>query len=479
MFTSLIARAPLGIVLCLFPIATATGQHQHEQPASRDTLKKSDTTHMSMPMPGMPADTARKPASMHHMGMSDMSMAMTGPLGISMDRMGSGTTWVPDGATLPAHHLMIGAWGVMAHGFVWGQYNRQGGPRGGSQFGSLNWGMLMADHAVGGGRIELRTMLSLDPLTVTAKGYPELLQTGESFRGAPLHDRQHPHDFFMELAALYEREVTPNLALQLYAAPSGEPALGPVAFMHRPSAMDEPMAPLSHHWQDATHVSFGVLTAGLFTRTVKVEASVFNGVEPDDSRWNVDFGPLNSYSARVTVNPNTDWSLSAGYGFLNKPEPLHPGESMRRLTASVLNGHRLGVHSQWASSLIWGANVHDGGHYSHSLLAEAEALFNDRQTVFGRIEWVQKTAEDLVLGAAFDPEHRFNVAAVSAGYVFEISHGRNHTLGIGARGTVNVVPSQLEPHYGSRTPMGGMIFVRFRPVHAPTHDLNGRMEEMK
>jgi hypothetical protein len=225
------------------------------------------------------SSSAAQMPTMHGMqGMTDS------PLGIPMDRMGSGTTWIPDAVALPSKHFRLGTWDMMLHGFVFAQYDKQSGDRGDVQFGSLNWGMLMASRPFAGGRIQARTMLSFDPATVTEKGYPLLLQSGETFGGEPLHDRQHPHDFLMELGVLYERTIGRGAAMSLYAAPSGEPALGPVAFMHRPSAMDNPTAPLGHHWQDATHISFGVLTAGVFTRTVKLEASAFNGREPDEER---------------------------------------------------------------------------------------------------------------------------------------------------------------------------------------------------
>src|SRR5688572_26940318 len=178
-----------------------------------------------------------------------MPMSMEGALGISMERMGSGTTWIPDAVILPSRHYMLGKWMLMLHGFAFVQYDEQGGPRGASQFGSLNWAMIMADREIAGGRLQLRFMPSLDPTTVGKCGYPLLLQSGEMCNGRPIVNRQHPHDFFMELGALYERPIASNLALLLYAAPAGEPALGPVAFMHRPSAMDEPQAPLGHHWQ--------------------------------------------------------------------------------------------------------------------------------------------------------------------------------------------------------------------------------------
>jgi hypothetical protein len=387
------------------------------------------------------------------------TMPMTDPLGVSMDRMGSGTTWIPDAAPLPTAEFMKGAWHLMVHGFVWGQYDKQGGPRGDAQLGSLNWGMLMATRDLAGGRFQARTMLSLDPWTATKRGYPLLLQTGESYNGAPLIDRQHPHDFWMELAAQYDRPITSAVGISLYGGPAGEPALGPVAFMHRPSAMDIPFAPLSHHWQDATHISFGVVTAGLFTNRLRIEGSVFNGREPDEERWNFDPIKLDSYSGRLTFNPNASWSMSAGYGWLASPEILNPTESAHRITASVLHGKKLGSDGQVASAVIWGANAHHG-ELTHSLLAEAEAILDRSNTVLARGEFVQKGSDELGLSSA----DRFNVIALSGGYIREVVRVSRATIGLGAMGTMNLLPSSLETSYGSRTPVGGTVFLRLRPT---------------
>jgi hypothetical protein len=397
-----------------------------------------------------------------------MAMSMAGALGISMERMGSGTTWIPDAVILPSRHLMLGGWMVMLHGFVFVQYDQQSGPRGASQFGSLNWGMIMADRELAGGRLQLRFMPSLDPATVGKCGYPLLLQSGETCNGQPLVDRQHPHDLFMELAALYERPIARNLAWLLYAAPAGEPALGPVAFMHRPSAMDEPQAPLGHHWQDATHISFGVITLGLFTRQIRLEASAFNGHEPNEQRWDFDPISLNSYSGRLTVNPTRNWSFTAGYGKLDNPERADPPESVRRFVTSAMYGLELGSEGQWATTAIYGQNTHAGESPSHSGLIESEAVLDGRNTVSGRAEYVQKSAHDLQL-SAFPDEQRFNIASLSLGYIRELIRGRGATLGLGARGTVNLVPTALEPSYGSRTPVGGMVFLRLRPYHSQPH----------
>lgn len=407
----------------------------------------------------------------HHHGADTSAMVstdmMAGALGISMDRMGSGTTWIPDAVAVPGFHRMGERWTFMAHGIVFGQYSHQGGPRGNDQFGSLNWAMLMLTRKFsGGGIIQGRTMLSLDPLTIRDGGYPLLLQTGETYEGEPLRDRQHPHDALMELGLLIEQPVADDVALSFYAAPSGEPALSSVAFMHRPSALDDPAAPLSHHWQDATHISYGVLTAGVFTRTAKLEASWFNGREPDEERWGIDPIRLDSWSARFTLNPNPNWSFTTGYGFLKSPETLHPDESVRRYSASALYGAQRG-NGSLAASLIWGANrAH--GELTHALLGETMWKLDAQNTLTARAELVQKSGEELFgHHGTVDPDAHFDIKTLSAGYLREIARPFGTTLGLGARGTVNFVPQQLEAAYGSRTPLGLFVFARLRPASAP------------
>jgi hypothetical protein len=273
----------------------------------------------------------------------------------------------------------------------------------------------------------------------------------------------------MDQSAVYERALSANVALLIYAAPAGEHALGPVAFMHRPSAMDEPQAPLGHHWQDATHISFGVLTGGLYTRTIRLEASAFNGREPDERRWNFDPIALNSYSARITINPTPNWSFTTGYGRLDNPERTVPAERVYRLVASAMHGTAIGVDGQWASAVVYGRNAHGGHRPSHSALIETEAIVDRRNTIFGRAEYVQKSGHELQLPGVED-DRLFGVAALSFGYIRELHRGRGITLGVGTRATVNMVPSALEAAYGSRTPVGGMVFVRLRPYHEQPHE---------
>ncbi|MGH7593315.1 MAG: hypothetical protein ACRELE_05625, partial [Gemmatimonadales bacterium] len=402
---SRLLAAAFAVGLLSFTGAARSAQAQSPRP---------DSGHAGMPgMGGKPAATRRPSMPARHEpgrtpGMAAMSgvrdtighsmAAMDQPLGIPHTRVGSGTSWVPDASAPREYQRMAGSWMLMAHGAVDLYYDGQGSSRGDTQIGSANWVMGMAMRQLAGGLLQLDGMFSAEPFTVGGRGYPLLLQSGESYQGQALHDRQHPHDLFMELAVTYEHKVADGLAISLYAAPVGEPALGPVAFMHRPSAQSDVFAPISHHWQDATHVSFGVATVGIYSRTAKLEGSVFNGREPDENRYDFDFRPFDSWSARVALNPGREWSLNASYGFLKSPEGLRPEESQHRAGVSIMRTGKLGAAGEWASALIYGGNrpavAGVTGPWQHSVVLENNVQLDDRNTVFGRISWVQKTGEE-------------------------------------------------------------------------------------
>jgi hypothetical protein len=454
----------------LFPVALVAGGtaatsslaaqvgHEHHDSTARPTRPPADTTRQAPSM--SPRDTTQMAAMR---GMPER------PFGIPMIRMGSGSAWLPDASAMRAWHFMAGSWMLMIHGDAFLQYDHQGGARGDDQVGSINWGMLMAMRQFAGGTLHLHGMASAEPLTIGKRGYPLLLQTGESFRGEPLHDRQHPHDLFMELSALYERPISRRLGFMVYAAPVGEPGIGPVTYMHRPSALNDPFAPLAHHWMDATHITYGVVTAGLFTRTVKLEGTLFNGREPDEDRYDFDFDALDSYGARLSVNPTPHWALSASYGYLKQPEALHPEENQHRLGVSILHTIRLGREGEWASALIYGANQlvtpssTERGRWEHSVIAESNLQLDGANSIFGRVEYVRKSAEDLVIGTG-GLDQEFDIGSFVLGYIRELAAFRGVTFGVGARGALNFVPQTLEGAYGSRTPVGLAVFLRVRPA---------------
>lgn len=392
--------------------------------------------------------------------------AQDGALGIPTARAGSGTSWLPDAAPMHAAHRAVDGWYVMAHGAAFLQYDRQSGTRGNDQIGSVNWGMLMAARDLGGGRLQLRGMMSLEPFTVTTRGYPLLLQSGEAYRGVALVDRQHPHDLFMELAVQYEHAVSENLAVSLYAAPVGEPAVGPVAFPHRPSAANDPFAPISHHWQDATHIAFGTLTVGVFSRTLKLEASAFNGREPDENRTNFDYRgrSLDSYAGRVSWNPSSHWSLSGSFAYLKSPEELHPNLTVHRITASAAYVRPMPKDGTLAVTAVFGANQRSGEPTSEpSYLLEGNFDFRTRHSMFARAEYVKKETADLSLPPSVR-EGAVDVSSVVLGYAYDLNTSGPVRLGLGLRGSVNFVPPSLEPAYGSRTPGGIAVYLRLRPA---------------
>jgi hypothetical protein len=398
----------------------------------------------------------------HEPGMAHDAM-LPGPLGIPHTRMGSGSGWLPDAAPMRAYHWMPGAWTLMLHGDADLLFGREFSDRGGSRVFSTNWVMLMAMRPLGGGNglLHFHAMASAEPLTVGGRGYPLLLQSGETWQGEPLHDRQHPHDLLVELAGIYEQQLTRSVGVSFYGAPVGEPALGPVAFMHRPSAQSDPLASVAHHWQDATHITHGVLTGGVFTRHAKLEASWFNGREPDENRYDLDLRSLDSWSVRLLVNPNPHWSASAYYGFLKSPDADHADESERRFGASLLYTRPLGGGGEWSSGIVWGASREQ--RVLHSVVAETNLQLGSSHNLFGRLTYVRKSAEELRVSGV-PAGASYPVYTLSGGYVQELGAWQGAALGIGARVSVNLIPAGLEPAYGTRTPIGFAAYFRLRPA---------------
>lgn len=388
-----------------------------------------------------------------NMNMESMPMAF-GPIQDSQDA--SGTSWQPSATPMHAHHSMLGDWKLMTHYNVFIAYDDQSGPRGDDQFNSANWFMAMASKRDTEHDLTLRAMLSLEPWSATKRGYPLLFQSGEAYRGQPLVDRQHPHDFFMELAARYRTLLGDDTVMTFYVAPSGEPTLGPPAFPHRMSAMDNPAAPISHHWLDSTHIAFGVLTVGIARKTWQIEGSWFNGREPDENRWNIESPKLDSYSGRFTWNPTPEWSAQVSYGYLDSPEQLHPEESVRRTTASIMHLAKLSDDTHIATTLGWGRN--DGHQTTDAFLLES-SFMTERYTVFGRAELVEKTGEELDL----TPEDQTHpIKQFTLGASRELVRDRPYQVALGASVTYSITPDALESIY-DRHPTGYWVFLRVRP----------------
>jgi hypothetical protein len=417
----------------------------------------------SEPMAGMPSMPAPAEGKVSSAEPGNDPMNMRGSLGIPMTREGSGTAWQPDSTPMAALHFTLGDWRFMFHENVFVTVDAQGGQRGDIQINSVNWLMLMARHDLGPGELGLRVMTSLEPLTVGGGGYPLLLQTGESWHGVPLHDHQHPHDLLMEIAAQYTVPLSNDVGVQIYAAPAGEPALGPVAFPHRTSARSDPLGSIGHHWQDSTHIAYGVVTAGVFTRKVKVEGSWFNGREPDENRYGLDLRVPDSFSGRITLNPNDAWSAQASYGYLRSPEERAPDESLHRVTASVTYNSPAFTDGNWATTTVVGMNAPSRGLFTHSSLLETNLDLTRHHTAFGRVELATKTGEDFVLTAE-RARNRYTVGVLAVGYVYSFGALGGFTPTAGVRGSVNVVDEDLSRFYGSRMPVGGVFFVQIRPA---------------
>jgi len=373
----------------------------------------------------------------------------------------AGTSAEPN--STPHDMLMTqkGPWTIMFHGAGFLDSQQQTGPRGADKFYAPNWFMGAAEHSAGKGSFLFQLMLSLDPATVTGRSFPELFQTGETAFGKPLVDAQHPHNFIMAIGLNYARPVAENTVLQFYFAPVGDPALGPVAFPHRASAAELPQAPLGHHWQDSTHITFGVTTAGLQWRNVKVEGSVFTGREPDEVRYDFDRPRFDSFSGRVSWNPIANLALQVSHGYIKSPEALDPNTKVHRTTASAIYNQPLGHDTNWSTSFVWGQNNATQEGKTQSFLVETDYQ-RGRDTIYARWERVEKSAHELVLDLANESEI-FPVSGYTIGYVRDLTHGQGLDVGLGGQFTLYDHPDALDPFYGDNLGYGFEFFLRIRP----------------
>ena len=401
------------------------------------------------------------------------SMVSTVDVNDPGNREGSGTSWIPDSSPMHAWSKMYNDGGMlmlMGTGFL--RYTQVGGNRDVSVAGKGSRGrvdaptMFMAMYSrplTNRSQLGLRVMASLDPVIERGYGYPLLYQSGELYRGEPIHDRQHPHDFISELAATYSYKTAENQSFFVYGGIVGEPALGPPMYLHRTSGANNPDAPIGHHWQDASHITYGVLTAGYNFGKFKFEASAFNGTEPDENRWAFDRLRLNSYSFRFSVNPTKDLSFQISHGYLKRPERAEPDlDHIRRTTASAIYNKRFSEDRNWASTFVWGQNRKEG-ESTNAFLFESDYSFG-KNAIFGRIERVQKDGHELVIPHS-DPIHDdvFWVGSYSIGYVRDIFKDKGLDVGLGGMLTFNSNPASLTPYYGGTNHTGYQFFIRFRP----------------
>jgi hypothetical protein len=400
----------------------------------------------------------------HEHGMSSMQMPMQSSIDLAepMSREGSGTSWLPDSSPMYGRMFMFDGDMLMLHGAIFPRYTNVSTRRGDDRIDAPNWIMAMYSHPLGDtAQIGARLMMSLDPLTEGGRGYPLLFQSGESWHDQPLHDRQHPHDLFDELSLSLSQKFDHDLSAYIYFGYPGEPALGPPTFMHRPSAMDDPDAPIGHHWQDSTHVTFGVATAGLVWRDIKIEGSIFTGREPDEDRYDFDQPEFDSYSGRISWNPTKNLALQVSYGYIKSPEALEPDLKRHRTTASLIYNLPLGNDSNWSNTFVWGQNHDTGEGKTQSFLIESNYQ-RGRDTVYFRWERVEKSGHELVLNPAADTRV-FPVSAYTVGYVRDLSHGNGLDIGLGTQFTINRRPDTLDRYYGDDLGYAFQFFLRIRP----------------
>ncbi|MFL6726610.1 MAG: hypothetical protein ACJ8FS_08865 [Sphingomicrobium sp.] len=383
-------------------------------------------------------------------------MNMTGALGsYPMERESSGTAWQPDTTEHMGLHVMSGDWTLMAHGVLNLVYDHQSGRRGDDKAFASGMLMGMAQRPLGNGTLQFKAMLSPDPL-MGPSGYPLLLASGETANGRDrLIDRQHPHDLFMELSGSVSQNIGQKSSVFLYAGLPGEPAFGPPAFMHRESILDSPEAPITHHWLDSTHISFGVVTGGVVLDRVKLEVSRFNGREPDQHRWNIETGPLDSTAVRVSWNPTSELALQGSWGHFVDPEQLEPGVNQKRWSASALYAREIAPGWKFAGTLAWGRKMAHG-HSDDGVAAEA-SLKHAGWTAFGRGEIIENRE---LLHVEDGPA--FRVGKVSLGAIRDFRIAEHLSLGAGGLFSVNFVPDTLAPLYGGNNPTGAMAFIRLK-----------------
>jgi len=409
---------------------------------------------------------AQAPMEMPGMSMPEKNAAESFLMSLS-----SGTSANPASWPMPMLMKDLGSWKAMLMGQAFLVDTQQSGPRGGDKFYSANWLMASAVHRAGeNGAFQFELMLSLEPATITDRRYPLLFQTGETAYGKPIVDAQHPHNFVMGLGVTYARTLSKDTTFELYVAPVGDPALGPVAYPHRASAMELPQAPIGHHWQDATHISNDVVTAGLAYSKIRIEASGFHGGEPGENRWAIEQGSMDSWSSRIWFLPAKNWAAQVSTGRLTHPEALEPGDQIRTTASLAYSKPRPG--GSWSSTLVWGRNHYTATQRNlNSYLAESEFPLHRKNWITGRAELVDKDelfANDPIVDAQLNRAYgsTFRIGAYTAGYTRDVASFANVTAGLGANVEFYSLPDALKPYYGTH-PIGANIFLRLRLVHTP------------
>lgn len=446
----------LGVIFLFSPRLVAAQQNATPQASS---------CMPGMAMPGCPETDTGQPSQE---GADLMTMQPKSFVQAIISHTSSGTSAEPNSTPAPMLMTMKGQWTLMFHANVFVADIQQSGPRGGDKLFSTNWFMPMAQRPLGRGVLTLRTMLSLEPATITDERYPLLFQQGETAYGVPIADGQHPHNFFMEIAAIYDWKAAEHTLISFYAAPVGDPAIGPTAYPHRASAFENPVGTLGHHQEDSTHISDDVVTGGLTYRFVRMEASGFHGREPGEFRWDIDQGKIDSWSTRLTIQPGTNWSGQYSYARIASPEALFPNEDQERMTASAIYNRPLLNDGNWASAFVWGRtrSLSDDAIFN-SYLFESTIRFTVKNHISTRIESAERSNELIVgenpLPPGFQERPIGRVQAYTFGYDRDIDLVPHLASALGAQVTTYGMPDTLKGIYGAH-PVGVVMFVRLRPV---------------
>jgi len=421
-------------------------------------LKKAEAQHDMAGMKGMDmsGDTTSK-----------MQMNSGYSLNLPMNRDGSGTAWLPDASPMYGIMLHSGQWMYMLHGNIAPRFTTQDftnkGSRGADKFDAPNWFMAMGQRQIGQkGLFHFNVMLSADRFTEGGNGYPLLFQTGESWKNIPLVDRQHPHDLFSELAASYSYSFNKKTDLSFYVGYPGEPALGSTAFMHRPSALSNPDAPIGHHWNDGTHITFGVATLGLRLDKFKIEGSSFTGREPDENRLDFDKPRFDSWSGRLSYNPTQNWALEVSHSFIKSPEWLHPDENVNRTIASAIYSKVINPNQLFNATVLWGLNKYKGHGGENTALLEASYRLGKLE-LYTRYEFVQKSREELNLNENLYGENTlFPVNALTLGLNYDLFYIGKFRVAAGGQLSAYHADNRLDNLYG-KNPYAGEVFLRIYP----------------
>lgn len=438
------------IVTILFLLSSVIAQAQHEghnMNASGDSIKTHNGEEANM--------------------QDDHNMSHAFSRNLPMNRNGSGTGWLPDNSPMYGYMQHTDKWMYMFHGNVFLRYNNQdisnSGSRGGEKFDAPNWFMAMGQRRVGNkGLFRFSAMISLDPITVGGEGYPLLYQSGETWKGEPLVDSQHPHDLFSELSVSYAHMFSKKADAFIYVGYPGEPAFGPVAFMHRVSSLYNPDAPIGHHWQDATHITFGVATAGFRYKNFKIEGSSFTGREPNEERYGFDKPKFDSWSARLSYNPSKQWALQFSKAWVKDVHEFGPREDVEKTTASAIHSYTFGKDKFLNSAIVWGHNKADAHHDQHSFLLES-ALTLRKTTVYGKYEWVEKSTENLLLDEEiYGHGTLFNVNAFTLGVQQNLYSVFKTNIAAGAQMSIYNSSDKLNDVYG-KNPYALQFYLRFYP----------------